>query len=226
MVYTIVRDDLGKRKICSRFVPHKLTDKQKAKRTETSGGFISICDQDRLLLENIVMGDETWCCQFDLESKWQSMVWCSPTFLRPKKSHLQNSKVKTLLIIFFDNKGIIHKEFVPASQTINAAFYHVWPVTIFSRSIGSWSHMEMKSVEVTIHFAFCLSVSLCGTNREQIFRLPKSSWTMMFSLSLLMPNSSTINLSISRRSCASFAALSWSFLGFCLSVADPKVAHP
>ena len=33
------------------------------------------------------------------------------------------SKVKTLLIAFFDNKGIIHKEFVPASQTINAAFY-------------------------------------------------------------------------------------------------------
>ena len=33
------------------------------------------------------------------------------------------SKVKTLLIALFDNKGIIHKEFVPAGQTINAAFY-------------------------------------------------------------------------------------------------------
>ena len=29
MASTIVCDDLGKRKICSRFVPHKLTDKQK-----------------------------------------------------------------------------------------------------------------------------------------------------------------------------------------------------
>ncbi|KAJ4449506.1 hypothetical protein ANN_00906 [Periplaneta americana] len=29
---TIVRDNLGKRKICSRFVPHKLLDEQKAKR--------------------------------------------------------------------------------------------------------------------------------------------------------------------------------------------------
>ena len=33
-VHTIVRQDLGKRKICSRFVPHKLTDEQKAKRME------------------------------------------------------------------------------------------------------------------------------------------------------------------------------------------------
>ena len=34
----------------------------------------------------------------------------------PKKSRLQTSKVKTLLIVFLDNKGIIHKEFVPAEQ--------------------------------------------------------------------------------------------------------------
>ena len=54
MTHTIVRDDLGKRKICSRFVLHKFTDEQKAKRMETSGDFISMCDQDPLLLENIV----------------------------------------------------------------------------------------------------------------------------------------------------------------------------
>ena len=61
MVHTIVHDDLGKWKICSRFVPHKLTDEQKTKQMETSGDFISMCDQDPLFLENIVTGDETWC---------------------------------------------------------------------------------------------------------------------------------------------------------------------
>ncbi|KAJ4430922.1 hypothetical protein ANN_19515 [Periplaneta americana] len=44
-------------------------------------------------------------------------------FPATKKSRLQKSKVKTLLIAFFDNNGIIHKEFVPAGQIINAAFY-------------------------------------------------------------------------------------------------------
>ena len=85
---------------------------------EASGDLISTCDQYLLLLENIVMGDETWCYQFYMESKWQSMVWCSQTSPRPqkkkKKGPLQESKVKTLLITFLDNKGIIHKEFVPA----------------------------------------------------------------------------------------------------------------
>ena len=58
--------------------------------------------------------------------------------------------------------------------------------------------MEMKSPEV----AFCSSVNLCGTNREQIFRLPKSSWTMVCTVSLLMSNSTAINLNVSHRSCA------------------------
>ena len=57
--------------------------------------------------------------------------------------------------------------------------------------------MEVKSPEVSIRFAFCSSVSLCGKNREQIFRLPKSSRTMVYDGCLLIPNSS------SRRSCAS-----------------------
>ena len=35
----IVRDDLGNQKICSRFIPQKLTDEQKAKRKEMSGDF-------------------------------------------------------------------------------------------------------------------------------------------------------------------------------------------
>jgi hypothetical protein len=27
------------------------------------------------------------------------------------------------IIIFFDNKGIVHKEFILASQTVNSAYY-------------------------------------------------------------------------------------------------------
>ena len=40
-----------------------------------------------------------------------------------KDSRLQKSKFKTLLIAFFFNKGIVHKDFFPAGQTINAPFY-------------------------------------------------------------------------------------------------------
>ena len=53
-------------------------------------------------------------------------------------------------------------------------------------------------------FCFRSTVCLCGKNQEQIFRLPKSTLMMVCAaVSLLMPNSSAINLSVSRRFCAS-----------------------
>ena len=31
--------------------------------------------------------------------------------------------MKTMLVIFFDWQGVIHKEFVPEGETINAVYY-------------------------------------------------------------------------------------------------------
>jgi hypothetical protein len=36
---------------------------------------------------------------------------------------MQKSRVKTMLNVFFDAKGIIHHEFVPEKQTVNDQFY-------------------------------------------------------------------------------------------------------
>jgi hypothetical protein len=37
--------------------------------------------------------------------------------LRPKKARQMKSKVRSILIIFFGIKGIVHKEFILAGQT-------------------------------------------------------------------------------------------------------------
>jgi hypothetical protein len=36
---------------------------------------------------------------------------------------MSKSRVKTMLIIFFDAKGVVRRVFVPQGQTINAAYY-------------------------------------------------------------------------------------------------------
>ena len=40
-----------------------------------------------------------------------------------QKNCLQKSKLKTMLVCFYDSKGIIHHEFVPQEQTVTGSFY-------------------------------------------------------------------------------------------------------
>ena len=42
---------------------------------------------------------------------------------RQKSSSAKVEKVKTMLVCFYDSKGIIHHEFVPEGQTVAGSFY-------------------------------------------------------------------------------------------------------
>ena len=55
--------------------------------------------------------------------KRQSMQWKTAESPRPKKARLSKSKIKVMLIAFFDQKGLVHHEFVPESEAVNRYFY-------------------------------------------------------------------------------------------------------
>jgi hypothetical protein len=56
------------------------------------------------------------------ETKRQSSEWVGETSPQPKKLKFQRSCIKTMLIIFFDSQGVVHKEFLPEGKTVNAEF--------------------------------------------------------------------------------------------------------
>jgi hypothetical protein len=60
---------------------------------------------------------------YDSETMQQSSQWVGETSPRPKKPKFQRSRIKTMLIIFFDSQGIVHKEIIPEGKTVNAEFY-------------------------------------------------------------------------------------------------------
>jgi len=80
-------------------------------------------DADKNFFNRIIMGEETWCFAYDPETKLQSSEWVGETSPWLKKLKFQRSHIKTMLIIFFNSKVIVHKEFVPRGKTVNAVLY-------------------------------------------------------------------------------------------------------
>jgi len=74
-------------------------------------------------MSRVITGDESWVYGYDPESKQQSSQWKSPGSPRLKKARQSHSAIKSMLIMFFDIRGIVHHEFVPQGQTVNAQFY-------------------------------------------------------------------------------------------------------
>jgi histone-lysine N-methyltransferase SETMAR len=115
VVLRILKEDLGKRKFCARFVPHCLTPEQREDRVTSCQDIIAMADADNFF-NKIVTGDETCCFANDTEKKRQSSEWIGKACPRPKKPKFQRSRIKTMLIIFFDSQGVVHKEFVPEGK--------------------------------------------------------------------------------------------------------------
>jgi len=109
-VRKILNEDLDTRKVCAKKVPKELTEEQKQRR-------VTICqdllDRQYDILGCVITGDVTWIYQYDPETKRQSAQWKTANSPRPKKFHRSKSRVKRMLLTFFDIRGIVHYESVP-----------------------------------------------------------------------------------------------------------------
>jgi histone-lysine N-methyltransferase SETMAR len=74
-------------------------------------------------MSRIITGFESWVYKYDPETKQQSPQWKSPSSPQPNKARISHSSTKTMLIMFFNIRGIVHREFVPQGQTVNTKFY-------------------------------------------------------------------------------------------------------
>ncbi|UYV76922.1 MIB1 [Cordylochernes scorpioides] len=106
LCHQIVTKDLDMIRTSSKFVPRILTEEQKENGCK-----------------KIITGDETWVYQYDPETKRQSNQWIERGEPKPKKARFAKSKVKTLLVNFFDINGLVHHEFIPFGRTINQEIY-------------------------------------------------------------------------------------------------------
>jgi histone-lysine N-methyltransferase SETMAR len=120
---TILKDKLQMQRVAARVVPKMLNFDQKNRHKEVAREMISEAASDWTFMQSIITGDETYVYQYDVETKQQSTEWRRKDEPRPKKPRQSQSKVKVLLTVFFDYRGVVHKEFLPTGQTVNKEYY-------------------------------------------------------------------------------------------------------
>ena len=129
-VHQILTQNLDMRKVCATMVPKNLTTEQKANRRDVCLDLLSRRSRHTSLLDRepeffcrVITGDELWIFEYDPETKRRSREWHTANSPRPKKARMSKSKIKSMLLCFFDSQGIVHKESVPPGQTVNQTFY-------------------------------------------------------------------------------------------------------
>jgi len=68
VVLRILKEELGKRKLCARFVPHSLIPEEREDRVTSCQDTIAMADADKNFL-TIITEDETWCFVYNPRNK-------------------------------------------------------------------------------------------------------------------------------------------------------------
>jgi len=121
--HQILTQDLDMKKVCAKMVPKNLTTEQKANRRDVHLDLLDRLEREPEFYSRVIAGDESWILEYDPETKRQSREWHTTSSPRTKKVRMSKSKIKSMLICFFDSQGIVHKEFVLPGQTVNQTFY-------------------------------------------------------------------------------------------------------
>ena len=123
-VHKILTEKLGKKKIFAKWVPHLLTDHQRATRLQMSRHHLRrFRKEGEDFLTRIITCDETWVFSWDPELKRQSAEWLDAGTPRPEKARRKQGGLKVMHIIFIDIFGVILSWPVPSGTTVNGAYY-------------------------------------------------------------------------------------------------------
>ena len=123
IVWKILTENLEMRKLCAKMVSKILSEYQKQQKFIVFQGITERLEAKPDFLNSVIIGDKTWVFQYDPETKKQSRKWKSYGSPRPVKARKSKSKVKVMLIVFFDIQGIVYFEFLPQGQTVNQTVY-------------------------------------------------------------------------------------------------------
>ena len=110
------------RKVCTKRVPENLTTEQEANRRDVCLDLLDHLEREPEFFSRVITGDESWILEYNPKTKCQIQEWHTANFPHPKKARMSKSKIKSMLICFFDSQGIVHKEFYATRTNCQSNF--------------------------------------------------------------------------------------------------------
>ncbi len=120
--FKTLRKDLGLKKKCAHWVPHHLTDDQKRRHVDRCRAALR-CLRRNGEVDHIICCDETWFYVCDPPSCCDNHQWLACNAPTPAVPLHEQSTLKAMLLVFFDEQGLLYCCFVPQGQGVNGAFY-------------------------------------------------------------------------------------------------------
>lgn len=123
-IHTILHEHLAVKKVCSRWIPHKLTDAQKEARVVWCRQMLKKYDRGASKSVNhIYTGDESWIYAYEPETKQQSTVWVFQNEENPTKVTRARSTSKQMVACFFGRNGHVATVPLEDRKTVNSEWY-------------------------------------------------------------------------------------------------------
>ena len=101
----ILTQDLAMRNVCDKMVPKILTTEQTANRRDVFLDLLDRLEREPEFFNRVITGDESWILDYDPETKCQSREWHTTKSPRYKRAKVSKSKIKLMLICFYDRQG-------------------------------------------------------------------------------------------------------------------------
>ncbi|GFS79745.1 uncharacterized protein NPIL_406641 [Nephila pilipes] len=120
----ILHEHLSVKKICSRWIPHNLTNAQKKARVDWCKEMLEKYIQGTSkAVYNIYTGDESWIYAYEPETKQQSTEWVFQDEAKPTKVVRGRSTSKQMIACFFGINGHVATVALEQRRTVNSEWY-------------------------------------------------------------------------------------------------------
>ena len=120
----IIHEDFDVWKLSTKWVQKCLNADQKRQQCQSSEQLLEFFWHDpNDFLSWLVTMDETWLYHYDPETTQWSVEWRHSGSPSPKKFQLKKSAGKLFTSNFWDQDSILHIDYLPKGQTINAEYY-------------------------------------------------------------------------------------------------------